>query len=411
MKKWLRGLFALSFTGLLAGIACAGIANKGDPPGASFRQALLIANADYVDDEVALRHPITDARALADELRRGGFDVVVGTNLGKQAMQTAIADFTSRIKPGSAALIFFGGQGIQLARQNYLLPVNAQIWSEADVRRDGIPLDSVLADVGRGGPRVKLVVLDASRENPFERRFRGQCAGLVSLTAPEGTLIAYSAAPDKVATDGQGENSPFVAEFLRQVRSAGSTAEQVFMAAARGVSRSSDGKRVPWISSALGEGFSFTELPPKDMSPAQGREATPTSPLEPESAATPSANHQLINELAVAELSASDRTGALVSSWQPAESAPVRQSEPKIPRLIFQGSRATRGQRVPLGLALRGPADDVVVTVAGLAPGMTLSTGYPLGADTWQVAAADLAKTWVGPPMDFVGAVDLVAEG
>jgi len=74
MKKWLRGLFALSFTGLLAGIACAGIANKGDPPGASFRQALLIANADYVDDEVALRHPITDARALADELRRGGFE-------------------------------------------------------------------------------------------------------------------------------------------------------------------------------------------------------------------------------------------------------------------------------------------------------------------------------------------------
>src|SRR5438067_371650 len=98
MIKSLPGLFALSLTGLLAGIACAGIANKGDPPGASSRQALLIANAGYVEDEVALRHPITDARVLADELRRAGFDVVVGMNLGKQAMQTAIADFTSRIK-------------------------------------------------------------------------------------------------------------------------------------------------------------------------------------------------------------------------------------------------------------------------------------------------------------------------
>ncbi|MFL5028621.1 MAG: caspase domain-containing protein, partial [Xanthobacteraceae bacterium] len=405
MKKWLPSLFALC----LAGVASAGIADRDNPSGASSRQALLIANADYVDNEVALRHPITDARALADELRRAGFDVVVGTNLGKQAMQTAIADFTSRIKPGSAALIFFGGHGIQLAQQNYLLPVNAQIWSEADVRRDGIPLDSVLADMDRGGARVKLVVVDASRENPFERRFRGQGAGLVSLTAPEGTLIAYSAAPDTVASDGQGENSPFIAEFVRQVRSTGSTAEQVFMAAARGVSRSSDSKRVPWISSALGEGFSFTELPPKDTSLVQGREATPTSPPEPESAVKPSAN-KLINERAIAELSASDRTGARVSSRQPAESASGPQSEPKIPRLIFQASRATKGQPVPLGVALGGPADDAVVTVAGLAPGMTLSTGYPLGADSWQVPAADLARTWIGPPTDFVGIVDLVAE-
>jgi hypothetical protein len=184
----------------------------------------------------------------------------------------------------------------------------------------------------------------------------------------------------------------------------------VFMAAARGVSRSSDGKQVPWISSSLAEGFSFTERPPKDTSLAQGRGATLTSPPEPESAAKPSASQRLINERAIAELSASDRTGAVVSSWQPAESASAPQSEPKIPRLIFQGSRATRGEPVPFGVALRGPADDAVVTIAGLAPGMTLSMGYQFGADTWQVPAADLAKTWIRPPTDFVGAVDLIAE-
>src|SRR5215208_3050559 len=97
MKKWLPGLFALPLT-VVAGVACGGIAYKGDAPGASPRQALLIANAGYVDDDVPLRHPITDARALADELRRAGFDAVVGTDLSKQAMQTAIADFATRIK-------------------------------------------------------------------------------------------------------------------------------------------------------------------------------------------------------------------------------------------------------------------------------------------------------------------------
>jgi hypothetical protein len=403
MKKWRLFLFAPSLTAIV-GVACAGIADKSDPPGAISRHALLIANAGYIDESVPLHHPIADARALTDELRGAGFDVVVGTDLTKQAMQTAIADFTTRIKPGAAALIFFSGHGIQVARQNYLLPINAQIWSEADVHRDGIPLQSVLADMDRAGARVKLAVLDASRKNPFERRFRDRFAGLVSVTPPESTLIAYSAAPDQVASDGQSDNSLFVSELLKEVRSTASTAEQVFMAAARSVSRASDGKQVPWFSSSLAEAFYFRER--SDKAVAAATDATPALPPQLANAGIPPLSQRLSDERTIGEPQAGDRMGDVVAALQPAARVAVQE----IPRLMFQTSRGVRGEPVPLGVTLHGRSDGAVVTIAGLAPGMTLSTGYARGAETWQVPAADLAKTWIGPPTDFVGVVDLVAE-
>ena len=100
--------------------------------------------------------------------------------LGKEAMQRAIDAFTAKIKSGTAALIYFNGFGIQAGRQTYLIPVGAQIWTEADVRRDGISIDAVLAELHRKGAQVKIVILDASRRNPFERRFRTSAAGLAA---------------------------------------------------------------------------------------------------------------------------------------------------------------------------------------------------------------------------------------
>ena len=244
------------------------------------RQALLIANADYPDGDAALRQSLNDARALADELRRSGFEVQVEENLVKQAMVNAIADFQARINQGSAALIFFSGYGIQVGPQNYIIPVNAQIWSEGDVLRDGIAIESVLSDLDRAGARVKLVMLDASRPNPFERRFRGLSLGLASLTASQGTLIIYSAAPENVTPDSDGDNSLFVGEFLKELRSRRSIADRVFMSAARGVSRASDGKQVPWVSSSLTEDFSFRQsLFPKPLREVPEATAT-TNPAD-----------------------------------------------------------------------------------------------------------------------------------
>ena len=136
------------------------------------RLALVIGNAKYPDNETPLKEPINDARDLADELKRDGFDVEIGENLTGDAMRSALDKFYGRIKPGSAALIFFSGFGIQSARQSYILPVDAQIWTEADVRRDGFSLETILGEINGRGAGVKIALLDASRPNPFERRFR-----------------------------------------------------------------------------------------------------------------------------------------------------------------------------------------------------------------------------------------------
>jgi uncharacterized caspase-like protein len=215
--------------------------------------ALVVGNASYPDDGAALAQPVRDARALADELRARGFDVMLGENLTRQAMQDALASFTAKITPGSTALIFFSGYAVQTGRQSYMIPVDAQIWREADVRHDGIALDPVVAEMDARGAGVKLVVVDASRRNPFERRFRGLSIGLALITAPEGTLVIYGAAPGKVARDDDGDRSLFVTELVRQIRSPGATAEDIFSRTRIGVARASNGQRVPAVFSSLAE--------------------------------------------------------------------------------------------------------------------------------------------------------------
>src|ERR1700749_2880049 len=107
------------------------------PSAAADRFALVVGNAKYPDAETPLKEPINDARDVADELKRDGFTVDVGENLTGDGMRRAFDKLYGKIKPGSVALIFFSGYGIQSNRQSYMIPVDAQIWAEADVRRDG----------------------------------------------------------------------------------------------------------------------------------------------------------------------------------------------------------------------------------------------------------------------------------
>src|SRR6185503_10839889 len=101
--------------------------------------------------------------------------------------------------------IFFSGYGIQSGRQSYILPVDAQIWTEADVRRDGFSLETILGEINNRGAGIKIALLDASRRNPFERRFRSFSAGLAPVIAPSGTLVMYSAAPGAVVSDSASD--------------------------------------------------------------------------------------------------------------------------------------------------------------------------------------------------------------
>jgi lipoprotein NlpI len=221
------------------------------------RIALVIGNAKYPDAEAPLKEPINDAREIADELKRDGFDVETGENLTGEAMRRALDKMYGKIKPGSVALIFFSGFGIQSARQSYMIPVDAQIWTEPDVRRDGFSLETVLGEINSRGAGVKIALLDASRRNPFERRFRSFSAGLAPVIAPSGTLVMYSAALSSVVSDNGSNHSLFVSELLKEIRVPDLMAEETLNRTRIGVTRASRSEQVPWISSSLAEDFSF----------------------------------------------------------------------------------------------------------------------------------------------------------
>src|SRR5579864_4489168 len=174
------------------------------------RYALVIGNAKYPDADAPLKEPINDAHDVADELKRDGFNVEVGENLTADGMRRAFDKLYGKIKPGSVALIFYSGFGIQSARQSYMIPVDAQIWTESDVRRDGFSIEAILGELNTRGAGVKIALIDASRRNPFERRFRSFSAGLTPVIAPNGTLVMYSAAVASVISDNGGDHSMFV---------------------------------------------------------------------------------------------------------------------------------------------------------------------------------------------------------
>jgi caspase domain-containing protein/tetratricopeptide repeat protein len=224
---------------------------------AADRFALVIGNAKYPDADAPLKEPINDARDVAEELRRDGFMVEVGENLTGDGMRKAFERLYGHIKPGSVALVFFSGFGVQSNRQSYLIPVDAQIWTEADVRRDGFSLETVLGEINSRGAGVKIALIDASRRNPYERRFRSFSAGLAPVIAPNGTLVMYSAALSSVISDNGGDHSLFVQELLKEIRVPDLMAEETLNRTRVGVTRASRSEQVPWISSSLAEDFSF----------------------------------------------------------------------------------------------------------------------------------------------------------
>jgi lipoprotein NlpI len=245
------------------------------------RFALVIGNAKYPDADAPLKEPINDARDVAEELKRDGFNVEIGENLTGDAMRRAFERLYGRIKPGSVVLIFFSGFGVQSSRQSYMIPVDAQIWTEADVRRDGFSLETVLGEINSRGAGVKIALIDASRRNPFERRFRSFSAGLAPVIAPNGTLVMYSAALSSVISDNGRDRSLFVQELLKEIRVPDLMAEETLNKTRVGVTRASRSEQVPWISSSLAEDFSFIPGAGGSRPPAPGPVATLPPPSEP----------------------------------------------------------------------------------------------------------------------------------
>ena len=220
------------------------------------RVALVIGNGHYPDASAPLAQPINDARGLTAALRAQGVDVDVVEDATKDDMARAIGRMKAKVKKDTVVMLFFGGYGVQVGRESFMIPVDAAIWKEADVRRAGVSVDSVLEAMTEKGAKAKLVVLDASRRNPYERRFRTFSHGLAPISAPENALILTSATPGKVADDGKGQYSVLVTELLKNLN-AQSGVETAFNKTRVAISRASEGEQVPSVSSSLLEDVRF----------------------------------------------------------------------------------------------------------------------------------------------------------
>ncbi|MEA2941877.1 MAG: hypothetical protein QOD09_2406 [Bradyrhizobium sp.] len=217
------------------------------------RLALVIGNGHYPDANAPLTQPINDARAITAALRREGFEVDVVEDASHADINRAVDRLKARINPDSVVMLFFGGYGVQAGRESYMIPVDAAIWKESDVRREGVSIESVLETIKQTGARARIAVIDASRRNPYERRFRAFSHGLAPISAPDNALILSSATPGKVADDSGGHNSVLVTELLNNIASKAAGAEALFTKTRIAVSRASHGEQVPSVSSSLQE--------------------------------------------------------------------------------------------------------------------------------------------------------------
>lgn len=251
-------IISLSLLATVAAYAQGGGSNAStNRTGAGNRQlALVIGNAEYPASP--LQNPVNDAAAVSKALRQQNFNVSEYKNLNARDMRRAISNFGDLVNQESTVVFYFAGHGIQSRGHNYLIPVDAEIKKETAIRSESIDLEEIMEYFAQA--RTTIVVLDACRNNPFERRFRGSYgSGLAQIDAPKGTLIAYATAPGKVALDGddKSNNGIYTGALVKAMQEPGLKIEEVFKRARVDVSTLTKDMQIPWESSSLTGDFCF----------------------------------------------------------------------------------------------------------------------------------------------------------
>jgi hypothetical protein len=218
------------------------------------RVAFVVGNGTY-KNVAALPNPPIDAKSMAGALRNIGFEVVEGTNLTRDKMTEKLLDFGKKAQGADVALFFYAGHGIAISGTNYLLPIDADIKSEMDVKLGAainidLTLDQTMSDA-----KVKLVFLDACRDNPFAAKIKSNSAtrsvsvqtGLAEMKSGEGTLIAFATGPGQTALDGkEGANSPFTRALLANVTQPGVEIQQAMTKVRAQVNEETNKGQLPW---------------------------------------------------------------------------------------------------------------------------------------------------------------------
>ncbi|MBM3540371.1 MAG: hypothetical protein FJX55_21430, partial [Alphaproteobacteria bacterium] len=266
----------------LAVVACVvcltgAFAASAQPVAPERRVALVVGNGTYKDGP--LRNPVNDARAVAGALGELGFEVIARYNASARDMRRAVIEFGEKIERGGVGLFYYAGHGVQMGGRNYLLPVDAEIEREAHVESEAVDVAAVLGRMEGARNRINIVILDACRNNPYERRFRSASRGLAVTPAPSGTYIAYATAPGEVAEDGAGTNSSFTTALLGAMRKPGLTLDDLFKDVRAGVHAATGGRQVPWSSSSIIGDFYFR--PGTAVEPPRPAPAPPVASLPP----------------------------------------------------------------------------------------------------------------------------------
>ncbi|MDH3741664.1 MAG: caspase family protein [Hyphomicrobiales bacterium] len=200
-------------------------------PSAAKRVALVVGNDAYAN-VAPLKKAANDALAMAEALQAIGFEIVLARNTGRREMNRQLLTFTSKLEPGDEALFFYAGHGVEIAGRNYLLPTDiptARPGQEQFIEAESIPVDHVLQSIQNRGVRISILVLDACRNNPFQKegtRSLGSTRGLARMVAPEGTFIMYSAgfgqeALDRLTEEDPNPNSVFTRSLIPLIQQPG----------------------------------------------------------------------------------------------------------------------------------------------------------------------------------------------
>ena len=219
------------------------------------RHALVIGNANYQSSP--LRNPLNDARDMAAALKGLGFEVHSLLDADVSSMEQAILDFGDRLRDGGVGLFYYAGHGVQAQGSNYLIPLQANISREIQLKRKAIDAGLVLDAMGAANNGLNIVILDACRDNPYENSFRNTTRGLARMDSPKGSLIAYATAPGDVAADGEGRNGVFTKHLLEQMQKPGVQVEQVFKQVTQAVHAETRQRQTPFTTSSLLGEFYF----------------------------------------------------------------------------------------------------------------------------------------------------------
>jgi len=228
------------------------------PEGPEQRVALVIGNSNY-QNAAQLANPGNDAQSMAEFLSSAGFEVISATNLTENDMIRVVQDFSAKVAargPNTVAMVYYAGHGVQLEGENYLIPIDAKVSSPRELVGDSLRLVDVMATLEAIPSRIRIVMLDACRNNPFPSVVDAG-RGLAIVDAPNGSIVGYSTAPGTEAQDGRDGHSPYTSAFLRLAHERNLPIEQLFKRIRLEVNHTTDGVQTPWESSSLTSEFYF----------------------------------------------------------------------------------------------------------------------------------------------------------